>query len=188
MTEQQHLGNKIPKWYFESTPGTQNNLVQADNVGNVDRCNRLYKLYDINAIRRLNVMHIICQCYNNEPSELAHAMGIQPSVITRRLNPAQKQARNFGDTLSRSIEKTVNLPSGYLDQQNPDLQMMRDKILFNVMDNCKKFGFLDAFDTADRFAIVIALANEIMDSGTAMDTTQMYTRLKELSENHCNRS
>jgi SOS-response transcriptional repressor LexA len=69
----------------------------------------------IEDIRRHNLIWLIEQQYQGVDVNLARALGIQPSQISRLFSNKPTHRRNIGRVLAENIEETAGKPNGWMD-------------------------------------------------------------------------
>ena len=75
---------------------------------------------DINEIRRINLQTVIDEHFNGVSRQLALALELNPSHISRLYTENENHRRNMGPKLARRIEEAANLPDGWMDQSHTD--------------------------------------------------------------------
>jgi phage repressor protein C with HTH and peptisase S24 domain len=90
----------------------------VNNFG-IDQLNQLLEsvVMDIREIRRLNLLKILQERFDNKKSRLARAIDRADSYVHRLLwDPDQKNASPMGDSIARDVETKLSLAPYSLDQ------------------------------------------------------------------------
>ena len=69
-------------------------------------------------LRRHNLHELIDQRFDGKALRLAESIGRSPSYIYRIFAKNEKDRKNLGADLAREIEKTLNLPEFWFDQDH----------------------------------------------------------------------